>query len=327
MTPLVSVIVPVYNAENFIAETVRSVIDQSYKNWELWLVDDGSTDCSAQVIDSFVKTDARIKYIYKENGGQASARNLGIENSSGQYIAFLDSDDIWHPEKLEAQIGQMLSDPEIDLCYTAGRIFETSTADSVPYPKWIYGKNSGREWTVELFQRCGLINSSVIFKRELVADGTRLDEADEQRGTEDWALWLAFAVGGKTFFGLDRELVFYRDHLGGTHRQNVRMFRGKERVYLKYKDSDIFPDWIKKKQFRYTYRELMNFLKEENKKQEIPETFRKYREVDAHGFGSVLQSVCIGFLPVDAFLWVSNKIIYRIAYRLEKLSYFFKSAR
>ena len=102
---LVSIITPVYNASKFIEETIKSVQLQTYKEWELILVDDCSTDNSGEIIKNIAITDFRIKYIkLKENSGAAVARNTAIANSKGRYIAFLDSDDIWENKKLEIQL-------------------------------------------------------------------------------------------------------------------------------------------------------------------------------------------------------------------------------
>lgn len=105
---LVSIITPVYNAERFVEETIKSVQSQTYANWEMILVDDLSDDNSEAIIKSMQEKDRRIKYIkLKENSGAAVARNTGIENSRGRYIAFLDSDDLWKCNKLEKQIDFM----------------------------------------------------------------------------------------------------------------------------------------------------------------------------------------------------------------------------
>ena len=101
MKPKVSVVIPTYNSSQFIVETLESVFAQTYKDYEIIVVDDGSTDNTKEVLQPYT---SRIKYIYKENGGPASARNVGIKSAQGEYIAFLDSDDRWLPEKLEKHI-------------------------------------------------------------------------------------------------------------------------------------------------------------------------------------------------------------------------------
>lgn len=107
-SPLVSVIVPVYDAEKFIKDTIKTVIDQTYPNWELLLVDDCSTDKSVKIIKGYQQKDKRIKlFSNSKNSGAAISRNKGIEESRGRYIAFLDADDLWDERKLEKQVAFM----------------------------------------------------------------------------------------------------------------------------------------------------------------------------------------------------------------------------
>lgn len=108
MEPLVSIITPVYNSEEYLEETILSVINQTYKNWELLLVDDCSTDNSYEIIEKYL-TDERIKYLRNErNSGPAITRNVGLETANGKYIALLDSDDFWGKTKLENQVKFMV---------------------------------------------------------------------------------------------------------------------------------------------------------------------------------------------------------------------------
>ena len=105
---MISIITPAYNAEKFIAETIDSVLNQTYHDWELLIIDDCSTDKTCSVIERYIRADQRINLIHNsKNGGVAAARNYGLENVSGEYIAFLDSDDLWKPDKLEKQIAFM----------------------------------------------------------------------------------------------------------------------------------------------------------------------------------------------------------------------------
>ena len=102
---LVSVITPAFNSGRFVAETISSVLSQTYQNWELIIVDDGSTDETVKIVKSFQEKDNRIQLFENEsNKGSAFSRNLALRNAKGKWIAFLDSDDVWHPEKLEKQI-------------------------------------------------------------------------------------------------------------------------------------------------------------------------------------------------------------------------------
>ncbi|MDE7477035.1 MAG: glycosyltransferase family 2 protein, partial [Lachnospiraceae bacterium] len=107
-TELVSIVVPVYNAGKFVAETIRYVQAQTYTEWELLLVDDSSSDDSREIISQKSKEDKRIRLIIQdENGGAAKARNRGISEAGGRYLCFLDADDIWMPDKLESELNYM----------------------------------------------------------------------------------------------------------------------------------------------------------------------------------------------------------------------------
>ena len=114
-TPLVSVVIPMYNVEQYICSAIQSVLDQSYKNFELLLIDDGSPDYSVTLAKSF--SDPRITIISQQNRGLAGARNTGIHEACGKYIALLDADDLWAPNKLELHVKHLESRPEIDISY------------------------------------------------------------------------------------------------------------------------------------------------------------------------------------------------------------------
>jgi glycosyltransferase involved in cell wall biosynthesis len=116
--PLVSVIIPAYNAEVFIARTLQSVISQTYKNLQILVVDDGSQDKTAEIVESFLKQDSRVILLQQPNAGVALARNLGIAESSGEFIAPIDADDIWYPQKIEKQVECFLkSEENVGLVY------------------------------------------------------------------------------------------------------------------------------------------------------------------------------------------------------------------
>ena len=106
--PLVSIVVPVYNAARFMDDTIQTVLNQTYQNWELLLVDDCSSDDSIQIIKKYLKKDKRIKlFKLSENSGAAIARNTGIDKAKGRYLAFLDADDLWVKNKLDLQVAFM----------------------------------------------------------------------------------------------------------------------------------------------------------------------------------------------------------------------------
>lgn len=114
-TPMVSCIVPVFNGERYLREALDSILAQSHQGLDVLVVDDGSTDGSAAVAQSYGD---RIRYLHQANAGPAAARNLGLEAARGEFVAFLDADDRWHPEKLALQLARFEARPELDYCVT-----------------------------------------------------------------------------------------------------------------------------------------------------------------------------------------------------------------
>jgi glycosyltransferase involved in cell wall biosynthesis len=131
---------PTYNRSHLLTESIQSVFDQTFQDFELIVVDDGSTDNTGEMVDSF--RDPRIRYIYQENRGVAAARNTGIKAANGEYIAFLDSDDLWLTQKLELDIKLLDSRPDIPLTCSAVYAFDGDT-----------GKNIGGRWPPESYLR------------------------------------------------------------------------------------------------------------------------------------------------------------------------------
>ena len=115
--PLISVVIPAYNAEQFLDETLESVLSQTYENWECIIVNDGSTDNTESIAKKWCEKDSRFRLTNKENGGLSSARNWGIKESKAEYIAFLDADDILTPDSLEIRINTLLKE-NVDLVYS-----------------------------------------------------------------------------------------------------------------------------------------------------------------------------------------------------------------
>lgn len=202
MKSLVSIIVPVYNAERTIDETINSVISQTYTQWELILINDGSTDNSEEKIKSF--NDARIIYHKQKNQGVASARNLGLRSAKGDLIAFLDSDDLWSTKKLSSSI-ELIQRSHCDLVYTKIRMFTDSVNTSVAYE---YSEPINEEndyYRLLIFDYIPTL--TVVIKKDVLDDIGYFDSS--LYGTEDWDLWIRVAKKYKIKF-LSEELAFYR---------------------------------------------------------------------------------------------------------------------
>ena len=147
----VSVVMCTYNGEKYLKESIESVINQTYSNWELMIVDDGSTDNTKNIISCFMNNDSRIKYFYQNNLSSSSARNIGISHSTGRYIAFLDSDDLWCSDFLEKQLAFM----ERNKAHCACCAYEIIDKNSKPIGVNIYPKNIIKENDMAVIDHVG----------------------------------------------------------------------------------------------------------------------------------------------------------------------------
>jgi len=130
---LVSIITPMYNGELFVGQTIDSVLNQTYNNWEMIVIDDGSKDRGPEIVNEYVTKDSRVKLISQKNGGSASARNNGIRHAAGQYISLLDADDTWDPDFLESQLNFMKSKNALLVYSSHRRINENSEEILAPF--------------------------------------------------------------------------------------------------------------------------------------------------------------------------------------------------
>ncbi len=200
---MVSIVVPVHNAAGFIAQTIEMVCRQTYKDWELILVDDASTDGSAAVIEEVIKSrKKRIRLIKKEvNEGAAMARNTGIDATSGKYIAFLDADDIWKEDKLEKQVAFMES-TGAEFSFTA---YEFGDENANPTGKVVHVPKELR------FRKA--LSRTVIFTSTVMFDAESIDIGIihmPQVPSEDTATWWRILKSGYVAYGLDENLTIYR---------------------------------------------------------------------------------------------------------------------
>lgn len=318
--PTVSIVVPVYNVASYLEETVQSVLDQTWTDWELILVDDGSTDESGEIAKKLAESDSRIQYFHKENGGQASARNYGIKKSQGTYVALLDSDDLWLPEKLATQMEE-LKEHNPDFLYGLGYYYYPEREDKLEAYEWVSGKMSGKEFFDVLYHSCFVNTNTVLVKRELFDQVGYFDEDQLLRGTEDWDLWMRIAKQVNTVYGSPSRNVYYRIHESGIHLQKCRMLIGKIRIYEKYDGDKTVRKLIRKREYRYVYRELFDNLYKEGRSAEIIDFLNELMSKDPLGFGSIWQRTILPIFTRAQFIRFSNRVIYRIAYRLETFWY------
>lgn len=190
MSELISVVVPVYNGAKYLTKTVESILAQDHENLELLLINDGSSDNSKELIESLASTEPRIKAFTKDNGGVANARNFGIRQAKGDFIAFCDQDDLWLPSKLSKQL-PLFSNMKTGLVYTG------AIADYV-----LYGKQSkpnfDQKYRGEVFERLTQQNMftccTAMARKSFLEEVGGFDDDRALMGVDDWHLWLKLAL-------------------------------------------------------------------------------------------------------------------------------------
>lgn len=202
MKPLVSIILIAYNAERFISRALASAASQTYENIETLVVDDGSTDRTADLVRSFA--DPRIRYFYQNNQGQGAARNHGIRESRGTYITFLDADDFYLPEKIERQVIFLETHPEYQVVYCNALHFYSER------PERLF-KLKGNCPSGDIFRnllQAGIINPNTFMAhRRVFEDGLMFRTGRYGRYAEEWELYLRLARAGFKFGYIDEDLV------------------------------------------------------------------------------------------------------------------------
>lgn len=238
--PLISIITPAYNVEKYIAATINAVIGQTYKNWEMIIVDDYSRDNTFAIANDFARRDNRIRVTKTaQNGGAAVARNHGIDLAGGAYIAFLDSDDLWMPEKLEVQL-QRMQQADAPFSFMA---YSVITEDDKPV-KTIHVplETSYRE----LLRGCDIGCLTVMYSTEKLGKQFFLDyrtntaidiprDVLKRWGKEDYVLWLQIArkAGPHNMIGINQPLAAYRKHGSGISSNKVNAAKLQWLVYRK----------------------------------------------------------------------------------------------
>jgi teichuronic acid biosynthesis glycosyltransferase TuaG len=232
---LVSIIIPNYNSEKFISDTIDSILAQTYKKFEVIIVDDCSTDRSVDIINNYILKDAPIHlHILPKNSGRpAPPRNFGLKVATGEYIAFMDSDDIWHSQKLEIQL-DIMSKNEVN--FSSTELVQFTTLDSIKNYKKCKLKINENFKTIthnKLLKKNIIANSSVIIKKELLNELT-FNEDFRYKAIEDFHLWLRVLQSGAKCIKLKEQLLFYRVADGSISRSKIDMLKRNITLYSEY---------------------------------------------------------------------------------------------
>lgn len=229
---LVSIILPTWNCADLLKEAVESVISQTYQNWELIVVNNYSTDNTPEVIKSF--NDERIKIINFNNQGViAAARNVGIVQSKGFYIAFLDSDDYWYPEKLEICL-TALHEQNADVVCHGEKHFQVEADGSKTERDVHYGLKQDISFTSLLYQGNFLSTSAIVAKAEAIRSSGCFSTATDIITAEDYDLWLTLMARGARVFLIRKILGGYRIHQSSASSSLRKHLRAVRQVVLRH---------------------------------------------------------------------------------------------
>jgi teichuronic acid biosynthesis glycosyltransferase TuaG len=318
MQPLVSVIMPAYNAEQYVAEAIKSVLDQTYPNWELIVVDDGSTDGTARVVNEFANADRRVKYVFQENSQVGKARNTGLRNSAGPLVAFLDADDLWLKDKLELQVNTILNE-NVDLVFTECFVFEgdnvTDESTTFATPT---GTFHGPNLLNALFLRNRLAILSVLVRREALTKVGFFEEGAKYQRCEDYDLWLKLARQGMVFHGMEKTLVRYRLHASAATRDKSRVLKPMIEVVRRYLDDVTVSGDEKRRRVRDLYRDLISALVEEGKLEEARTYMKELAAWDGNGLVTSVQRMLIAVWP-RRYNFLSKEWLYRTEWHVNRI--------
>jgi len=233
-SPEISVIIPCYNQAHFLEETVQSVLAQTFANWECLIINDGSPDNTGEIALQLVESDSRIRYLKKENGGLASARNFGIENSKAKYIFPLDSDDKIAPDYLLKALHEIKTNKDVKVVYCNAELFGEET-----------GLWNLPEFSLQQLANGNMIFCSALFKKE---DWEKAGGYDTNMlyGWEDWEFWIHILKNGGTVIKLPFTGFYYRI-------RNASMIRSME----KHK-ADYLHSYMAQKHAAFIYTHLGN---------------------------------------------------------------------
>lgn len=270
--PIVSIIVPSHNYAHFLPDTLKCLQSQTLSDWECLIIDDGSTDNTAEIAMHYAGSDQRIRYLHQENAGPSTARNFGISQSSGTYLQFLDADDLIERKKLKLQSEFLEKHPQVDIVYSDVRYFRTN----LPNERTLSSGGGNFAWTTHLTgsipqAQHALVRSNLTAINAPLIRRTVMDIVDgfddELRYGEDWDFWLRCSLAGLIFSyqNWPETLSLPRAHESNCSRSRTLMAYGEVQIRLKLEqhldDSNlraINHSCLRNAQMRFRCEEIMS---------------------------------------------------------------------
>lgn len=292
---MVSVLMPAYNAERFVCAAITSVLTQSYSAWELVIVDDGSTDATPEAVQSFA--DVRIAVVRQDNQGEAAARNRALSEARGQFIAFLDADDIYLPSALEKMVDHLNNAPNVDVVYSDGYYCDEHTRPLMRLSDHRPGLYVGNilEPLVLSSSVIAAINCTMTRKSTIDRHGVRFDPT--MVIGPDWDFWIHLARHA-CFAYLDVPTCMYRVHQmnitkrAGIRRRNDDLVRGR----LKIMNSDWFSTLSLATRRQFFYNLLVELLGDEPDQQRFVLSMQPFRVLPPAVQAELLRLIASSYL-------------------------------
>lgn len=213
--PLVSVIIPAYNAEKYISEALTSILNQTYQNWEVIFLDDGSIDKTFAIAQSFAKKDSRIYAIQQPNAGASAARNRAFEQSKGDFVKYFDADDLLNPEAIEAQVNLALKNPGCIISGKWGRFYNNDLSTFKLSPESVWRDMNGVDWIIESWSKGPNMTQPGIF---LIPRGMveKLGGWDENLSLlDDMEMYTRLILNSPNVVFCEHSVLYYRSGITG----------------------------------------------------------------------------------------------------------------
>jgi teichuronic acid biosynthesis glycosyltransferase TuaG len=310
-----------YNSALYIEESIKSVLSQSFTDWELIIVDDGSSDNTRETIERFSNSISKVKYYYQENQGQAKARNTGLNLAKGELIAFLDSDDLWNQECLSI-LFDSLERNKVGMVFCSGYRLIENILWEIPQcelPLCLI-KSTAMEAILTLYNP--LVIHGVLTYKKFIEQVNGFEANPTLKNcSEDYFLWYKLAKLGISFYGLPDRLAIYRIHNQGTHNNITKMLEAELFVHTHALTNHYVDQNIVNRLLKFKYRRLISALVENGDNFKARLMMESLKNSCKLNIINTIVSMLSNIISLSYAHHLGAKVLYPIEYRIENILY------